>query len=162
MRSASALPMRSPVSLRPLPARSIHSRPSGLTITSITVGIGERGGDGRPEGGAQHLPAAALRLLGGEARTRSAMAVALRGGGCVAVGLALRLGVGAARPLTRAHRPSAVANRSGLCAAMVSSTSDDEPVIRGEAPADLGDEHLEALRAEQRVPAPARSAAAAA
>ena len=38
MRSASALPMRSPVSWRPDVARSIQSLPSGLTITSITLG----------------------------------------------------------------------------------------------------------------------------
>ena len=30
--------------------------------------VGERRGDGRPEGGAQHLPAAALRLVGGGER----------------------------------------------------------------------------------------------
>src|SRR5690349_5561837 len=38
MRSASAAPMRSPLSSRPTTARSIHRRPSGLTITSMTVG----------------------------------------------------------------------------------------------------------------------------
>src|SRR5262245_23587012 len=38
MRSASAAPMRSPLSRRPTMARSIHSRPSGLTMTSSTVG----------------------------------------------------------------------------------------------------------------------------
>src|SRR5262245_6170796 len=38
MRSASAAPMRSPLSRRPTTARSIHNRPSGLTMTSSTVG----------------------------------------------------------------------------------------------------------------------------
>src|SRR5262245_14279814 len=38
MRSASAAPRRSPVNLRPMVALSIHSLPSGLTMTSITLG----------------------------------------------------------------------------------------------------------------------------
>ena len=51
-------------------------------------GIGERRGDGGTERGAQHLPAAALRLLGGGREKRSAMAAPSRAGPrTLAVGL---------------------------------------------------------------------------
>src|SRR6185295_13486703 len=139
MRSVSAAPRRSPLSSRPMTARSIHRRPSGLTITSMTVGS-----------------ASAAAMLG----PKAVRSICLRRPCASSAAALVRISVifvscgfgGAVRGFLCCITGSPIETGCKgvrLVACDAFEHLSHEPPIGGQAAADLGDELLETLAPQQ-------------
>src|SRR5215475_10205641 len=138
MRSASAAPMRSPLSCRPTPLRSIHRRPSGLTISSITVGSASAA--------AMLGPKAVRSICRRRPCASSVPAVVMTSAMTLSYANGVLLGwwVGGARRLTGGG-----GEQVGLVLGDALHHLRHQPPVAGKAPPDLGDEHIKALPAQQ-------------
>src|SRR5262245_8932066 len=150
MRSASVLAMCSPVSWRPIEARSIHSLPSGLTITSMTVGSASAAAMVGPNA----LRSICRRRPGASsaaATEKRSPIVALPWFGHLTVGLGQWEwpAVGSGLPVLGRCTPHAPGEQVGFGAGDGLEDIGGEPLMLGDAASHLGQEHVEAFLANE-------------
>src|SRR6185295_17546747 len=154
MRSVSAAPMCWPESARPDVARSIHRRPSGLTITSSTVGSARAAAMVGPKAvrsicrrrswassaaGVENEPGSGIGLLRRRRRCGTAVGLGIGGGGIAA----------RRRPDLGQYVLADGGQQVGVVDGDRLQHLGHEPAVGREPAANLGDEDLEALLAER-------------